>query len=68
MNCIHLLPKQTIGIHWFNGSDMAKKYQINMDKEINNDSTISTLIRQFMDIIKKDDIYHDIQILNPNYN
>lgn len=45
-------PNETVGIHWFNGSDISKKYINNFDKstfEIN--STINYLIKDYIDYI-----------------
>ena len=32
----NILPSTNIGIHWFNGGNLSKKYSINLSKRINN--------------------------------
>ncbi len=38
----------TLGIHWYNGSPIAKGYQNNFEKHLDNGSVISNLAKEYM--------------------
>lgn len=44
---IDKMTPQTIGIHWYNGSPIAKDYQNNFNEHQHNNSTISKLIKEY---------------------
>jgi hypothetical protein len=50
---------KTVGIHWFNGSSEAKKFQNDLENKLkDNNTTIATSINSFLEKIK--DTKYDI--------
>ena len=41
------IKEDTIGIHWYNGSNISKEYLNNYEENKNNNSIISKLIKEY---------------------
>lgn len=58
--CENNIKPKTIGIHWFNDADRAKRFQNNFENEMKMKSTMTFYIQQFEEKVKQLKIIEDI--------
>ena len=44
----NLLPNTTFGIHWFNGSNLTKKYLNNLDSRLQNNFKVNCFLDKYV--------------------